>query len=250
MKRYLLILAVVVFADTVFAGTIPGAMSRETLKYSSNLSAWSVGLQLEGIIDREVDYKNMNGGTELTAAAGSVFLGYDFAPWITAFVTLGASAVEVDDAGDDSDWSDPAEKWSLGLNANIWHYEIIEPDSLKGRLTFKAVGEIARYDSEDDMFDAHWVDVSLALPLCYEVMVDYGLHESDGIYSSVIYVGPGFSFLNGRANTATEQTDFEETQTIGVVGGMDIYFARNLSFGVYGQYFKGGTVGSSLQYHF
>lgn len=250
MKKFLLILASVSCVNSVLAGIVPGAMSRETWKYSPSLSKWSVGLQAEGVIDREMNIKNMSGSEELTAAAASAFLGYDFAPWLTSFITLGASEVEVEDNGDDSDWSDPGVKWSLGVNANLWHYEIIEPDFLKGRLTLKAVGEIARYDAEDDMFDIHWVDVSASLPLCYEVLVDYGPHKSDGIYSSVIYVGPGVSIVNGRFDTGSYLYDFEEDQSVGVVGGMDIYFARNLSFGIYGQYFNGGTLGSSLQYHF
>lgn len=232
------------------AGTIPGSMPRETLTYSKSLDRFSITEGFE-VIRRKVDIDGGFGEMTLDAACAYVLLGFDILDWFTLFGTVGAAEAEIADAGTTiADFDSADLKWSVGANANLWRYDLKDPDFIAGRLSFRAVTEIARYSAEGTGCDSYWYELSVAFPLGYEMFADYGPHEPENVFSLAMYMGPGVSILDGSSDTPIGSRDFDEAESLAIVGGLELYLSHNFSIGCHGVYADDGHLAGVIQYHF
>lgn len=238
------------FAIVTQAGTIPGSMPRETLVYSKSLDRIGINEGVE-VIRRKVDLDGGLGGMTLDAVCVYAMVGYDILSWLTVFGTFGGSEAEIRGAGVTlTDFDDAGLKWSIGVNANLWHYKVKEPDFIAGRLSLRAVTEFSRYSADDTGRDIHWNELSLAFPFSHEMFADYGPHRPENMFSLAFYLGPGLSILDGSAGLPIGKYDFDEKESLAVVAGIEFYLARNFSIGCHGQYADDGRIAGVIQYHF
>ena len=211
----------------------------ESLFEGEMLDRWSVGIDFMQV-HRKV---TLDGGQEqrLRARVYSFQLGMDLVPWLMAYGTAGASQAELGDAAlrDES----PGFKWSGGLRVNWWHVDVADPTFLAGRLSFQSSAEFAQYQSRADV---HWNEGYADLTVHYEVFVDTAERIEQYPYSVVWFGGPAVSTLKGKAGAR----DFSEANTLGAVGGLDLYLSHNLALGAQIEYLGTSTFGASLRYHF
>lgn len=248
MKK-VLFSAVIVAACSVLsvsAATIPSTLPRHTLLYSSTLESISVGI-MASTGKRSIELNDSGSETVLEAESGSLLLGYDFASWLTGFTTLGAGRLKTD--GDDA-FADSGFKGSLGLSANLWRTDITHPEFMEGTLSFKSVIEYKQLTSSGSRTEYEWSEMTLAVPLFYEMFADYGQSSSELVYSLVLYAGPCFSSVDGSITSGGRDADFSEADNLGITAGTDLYFADNLALGCQFQIFEDTEITAGLFYHF
>lgn len=235
------------------SATLPGGITDDYL-HTMNLEKVSVGFNFEDI-ER---YVEIDGGMDiqqtLSATSYSLFLGYDLQPWFTAFGTLGQTESDADITGTEAD-DDRLLKWSLGLNGNLYKWDFRAPRALMGdRLTIKCFAEYAHYQKDQDGGEVEWNDTVLALPIAYERYERNPKVEHDELFRLAIFVGPILSLVDGTIEYAVGSLDFEQSESLGLVAGADVYFTSSVSVG--GQVQMYDTDGddiharASFRYHF
>jgi hypothetical protein len=248
----ILTVAMALQSGSLWAATFPGANNRDSLMSAESLGRLSIGVDYEAI-KRDILVGPAGAQIEdlIEARAVDGYLGVDITDWLTPFVTLGASAVL--DAGTD-EYADYTFKWSAGLNFNIWHYDIVSPDFLAGRLSIETIAEYASYASDDVRFEGdnvEWSDTTVALPFCYELFEDLSPLADKSLRKSLnLYVGPAFSAVDGTFISGSNETKFQEDQQFGFMGGGDIFFAEKLSIGAHVRVFGEVSVTGALRFHF
>ena len=231
----------------VLAATLTASDSRDTLFTQQSLDNLSIGGVVESL-KRDMQYDN-GGKTKLEAFNYYGYVGYDFLQWLTLFGTLGgcqAKSTEYDTFGNGK------VKWSAGLNLKIWHFDIYDPSWMAGRCSIRAMGEYSQYQSgNSDTTRLKWQDIYASVTLNYEVFVSRMDDTESYPYSLLLYVGPAFSKVDGKRETAMQNYDFSEAHNIGIAAGADLFASHNLSIGAQLQYyFDQPTLSASVMYNF
>ncbi|MFA5042500.1 MAG: hypothetical protein WC381_02475 [Kiritimatiellia bacterium] len=231
----------------IMAATLSASDSRETLVTQQSLDNLSVGGVFESL-KRDVKYDN-GGKTKLDAFNYYGYVGYDFLEWLTLFGTLGgcqAKSTELDAR------ADAKVKWSAGLNLKLWHFDIYDPSWMAGRCSIRALGEYSQYQSGNtDTTRLEWQDLYASVTLNYEVFVARMDDIDKYPYSLLLYVGPAFSKVDGKRETAAQNYDFSEAHNLGIAAGVDLFASHNLSIGGQLQYyFDQPTLSASVMYNF
>jgi len=231
----------------IMAATLSASDSRDTLFTQQSLENLSIGGVFEAL-KRDMQYDN-GGKTKLEAYNYYGYVGYDFLQWLTLFGTLGgcqAKSTEYDTLGN------AKVKWSAGLNLKIWHFDIYDPSWMAGRCSIRAMGEYSQYQSgNSDTTRLKWQDLYASVTLNYEVFVSR-MDDTDSYpYSLLLYVGPAFSKVDGKRETAAQSYDFSEAHNVGIAVGADLFASHNLSIGGQLQYFfDEPTLSASVMYNF
>lgn len=220
--------------------------SRESLFQSNDLYPFSVGMDYKDL-SRDIQW-NGGGETTLEGRNVSAFIGVDIFPWLTLFGTAGLNEAEVDGGGEGS--SDPL--FSIGSDVNLWQYDLKNPEFIEGRLSLRGGFEAAFADFNDERAgDGNWTELDASLTANYEIYVADIKDLKRVPYSLVLYVGPLLSKLDGEVGSGDAQRDFEESTSLGVGYGVNLFIASNLSTGFHVQSFDGNmSWRSSLRYRF
>ncbi len=169
------------------------------------------------------------------------FLGYDVLPWMAVFGTLGRSQAKQENGT----WGNEGNKWSLGLNANFWHYDN-DPKQMVWRLSLKGMAEYSQYESGEGHDQIEWHEIFAALPLNYYILFEKNWADWSDLHGISFYAGPAISYLDGRI----ADTDFSEENKVGLIGGVEIYVWEKVFVGCALEYFDDVMVNASLHYHF
>lgn len=213
----------------------------------SEPGAWQVGLVYENL-SRPVE---LNGAElDLRGDIGDVAVGFSPWPWFLLYGQIGASQ-----AGLDGAMTEKAEFGAgglLGARANLWQlYEGVQKTAW--RVTLQLAGQYAyRTTADDGEGDLQWGETLVMLPLDYHLSFartfrNYYMAEFQGFD---LYVGPAYSKVDGTWTRGDTETDFEEIQSLGVVGGAELWLLENLSFGARADWFDGTTLQLTVRYRF
>lgn len=245
MKNHtlLVIFTILVAASArLHAGTVSSSISSESLVTAPPVEAVSVGLNYDQG-KRKVRDNATDIGT-LESRAYSVLLGYDVVNWCTLFATLGRSEARLSER---NGFGDGKVKWSIGLNANLWHVNIDEPPLFAGRISIKPSLEYSQNNSTIDNKTVKWTDVTGALFLNYEKTIDDPKYNLTEFYGYTVYAGPAFSVIDGKTGNGSS---FKESTNVGVIGGLDIFIRKNVSLGAQVQSFDEMSFSGNFRYHF
>ncbi len=243
MKMTVTMLIAAMQASILLGATLPGAITRNPLVRDNPSERLSVGVTYEEI-EREVDFDN-GPNALLEADSAALYVGYDVLPWLTIFATAGGSQLDGNGIID----TDRKLKASLGVCAYMWEGDVLEPIFMAGRISIKPMAEIARYSSDSEVGDTVWTDASAALLLGYEKFDRYPTSPRGVQTSLALYIGPAVSYVSGEIDTIAGDIDFEQDELFGVMGGVDIFLAPSVSFGVEFSHYGDATIGASLRFH-
>jgi len=246
MKKMLMVAVLVGFAGQVQAETFPGSITREPLVRGRVSERLSVGLGYDRI-ERDIKFSDGTGTDVLEADAASGYVGYDLLPWLTTYVTAGGTSLR----GDRWNESDYALRLGGGVTAYLWESDVLTPTFAAGRISLKAMAEVVRHETDTAAGSSDWLSLGAALPIGYEIFDQYPASKSGLATSLALYVGPMVSVLDGDLAVSPGLTrGFEEDQSLGVVAGVDVYFAPPVSVGFKALFFDGVTTGATLRFHF
>lgn len=233
-------------AGLVVAGTFPGSISREPLVRGSISDRLSVGVSYERVrrgID--VDGVPLTGDFEADHLRG--YLGYDMLPWMTVFVSAGATELK------GGTWSDTDYDLSVsaGLHGYLWEGDVLTPAFAAGRMSIKATMEIGRYSADSNAGGSDWIEFVAALPFGYEIFERYPVGKSGLSTSLALYAGPAFSYLDGDVAVLPGVTSsFSSDQELGALAGADVYFSPVVSIGGYALIMDEVSYGATARFHF
>lgn len=232
----------VAYASNLSANSLSESLSGESLIVPPPVEAVSFGLNYdEG--KRQINYGSKN-IEELYSRSYSFYIGYDITKWCTVFATVGSSSAKL---SENQNFQDGKTKWSIGVNANLWHIEIENPTLFTGRISLKPAIEFAQCNSGANNETLKWTDISGALFLAYEKRIDDPKYSLMEFYGYSLYAGPALSLISGTKNN---EDDFNEERSLGLIGGLDFFITQNLSIGGQVQSFDEISFGGNIRYHF
>ena len=246
MKRIALKAASVCAVSCLFAGTAGAATQidtgqRESLAKSDNLFPLVVGFDVEEESNRDVEWDG-GGSGEFGSRSYVAHVGFGVLPWLNVFGTVGQV-----EAKTEGDYGDGEMRWSLGASANLFQYDIVDPEFLEGRLSFRAEAEMIRADFEADEQGGEWRELAAAATVNYEIFVDR-VDTTDRVpYSLAIFAGPAYSNIDGEIDGGG---DFESDTEWGLAFGADLFVSHNLSLGLHVERFNDYGYRAGFRYRF
>ena len=244
--RCMAIAAIVLVASFAQAATFPGSISREPLMRGNVSDRLSIGLAYDRI-QRDIQFKDNLGQAELKADSISGYVGYNVLPWLTTFVTAGATSLR----GEQWSTRDYALRVSTGLSAYFWEGDVLSPAFAAGRISIKGTAEVIRHETDTNAGTSDWVEFVAALPIGYEIFDRYPASRSGVNTSLALYAGPAVSLLNGDLAVAPgRMRGFKQDQAFGAVAGVDVFFVPSVSVGFNALILDQVSTGVSLRFHF
>jgi len=215
-----------------------GAVSpRESLFRAESLELWTVGVAGEKQ-ERGIEAGNL--GVEVLESMRLYgTLSCDVLSWLAICVGAGQTELEEDSA---SGHENGEFMWMSGLRMNIFEHEVFDPYFLACLCRVQATASYWAYESELSGETVDWQEWRYATAFQVEFFVDDSRNDR-GVcpYSTVFSVGPVYSDIDG---------DFEEDKALGVLLGLDLKLAGNLSVGWESRLFDDATHGVNVAFHF
>lgn len=228
------------------AATPSPGRPRDSFLVSQNLFPLRVGVDIKAE-KRDVKFDDGYVG-ELRARHYTGYLGYDVTSWATLFATIGTTETEWNE---NDSYSDAGLAMSAGFHLALWHINISQPEFITGRLSLALAGEYAHKQSGAATAKARWSEYFGALYAGYELYVNDPPERGDMPYGMMLFVAPCVSRLDGkRTGDGLPDMDFDEQDMFGVLGGIEVYIAYNLSVAGQVQYIGQPGFTGSLRYQF
>jgi hypothetical protein len=225
--------AALVSTSTTFAGGADAP--RDTVVTADNLSRLVIGGGAERL-KREIDLTDGSGSDVLDARNYFGYAGIDLLHWLT--LMGGGGQVEAK-SGAGNDYGDADTSWMAGAAVGLLAHPIRTPEYLAGTLRIDAQYAHWSYEADMAMDTVEWTEDRAALIASMEFPVEHAFADSDSIpFSTVLSVGPVYSVIDGEMPGARpgSRVDFEETDSMGLLCGLDIKFASNWSAGWQGRW--------------
>jgi len=207
---------------------------------------WQVGLVYTHL-SRSVDMGNIE--ESLRGDLVDVGVGVNPWPWLLLYGQVGASKAQLDAIREEP--SNGA-GGLLGARVNLWQlYEGVQETSW--RVTLQIAGQYAYRTSEDDGDgDLQWGEMLVMMPLKYHLTFARTFRNifMSEFQSVSCYAAPAFSSLNGTWTRREVETDFDESESFGLVAGVDLWLLENLSFGARVDWFDSTTLQLNVLYRF
>jgi hypothetical protein len=180
------------------------------------------------------------------------FISYDILPWLS--VNAGAGQAELKPVPTDG-YEDAEDLWTVGAGLNLWEYDIKDPSFMACRLRVQA--QLSYWDQDAEIAEQHteWEEWRFATTVSAEFFTgpfggDTTLHP----YSIVFFVGPLLSEIDFESCAVLSPTlpdnSLHEDRTVGVLGGVDVKLAHNLSFGWEARAFEDVSHSFNVAFHF
>ena len=210
-------------------------MGREYLVNSDPLDHWSIGI-FGGAGKRSIKLESGT-KTDLDITRGMVYVGYDILSWVTPFAALG---VANSDMGSTSSDSSSEFAYGIGVNLKLLNQEIMDPNLMIDVLRINA--DIYYNGSQTERIGntITWGEISssLTIGLINDTRANkFMFPESIGIYAGPIY-------------SHYISSDFDTTDEVGLLAGLDMFFTKRTSFDISIQLFNETTVNGSLNIRF
>lgn len=170
------------------------------------------------------------------------YIGYDVFNWLTVYGTTGQNKSRFDSLP----YSSGDSEYGFGIAVNLLNYEMMDPTLhhhfLFDRIRINLGGQYTRtsgswqyYPYTDD-----WQEVYAWLTL--SIVNDISGNKLYTPLSIAITAGPVFSDIQGK--------NIDETDTLGVMAGIEIYFSKTLSIDVSIEKFEKEQISGGIHIRF
>lgn len=213
----------------------------------SEPGAWQVGLDYSHLARPVLlDGAEANLEADLAEAA----LGFSPWEWLLLYGRAGAALGRLEEVMAED--ADAGAGGVLGARVNLW--QLFEGEQATAwRVTLQLAGQYAYRSSADGgEGEIEWGETLVMLPLDYHLSFartfrNFFMSEFQSLH---FYVGPAFSALDGTWTRAGTEIEFEESESFGVVGGLELWLLENLAFGAHADWFDGATLHVTVRYCF
>jgi len=219
MKKYATLCCLVLL---VCVSTPPAALAvflgnsdygKEYLVGVEDLSKWTTGLYYENIT-RDVYYQFAT-ASKMEINRTMLYLGYDFIPWMTTYVTAGSCATEIDNVEPYRDDT----VYGFGMHFNLLDHDILDPTLFENAIRINAAWEYTM-NNADIPNAGNWRELQLSLT--FSLINDI---EGNSLYlpkAIAIYAKPIMSDI--------QVGDMNEEEKVGFGAGLEVFYSERISF--------------------
>jgi hypothetical protein len=214
-----------------------------SLTSAENLSRLSVGVGWDAD-QRPVTTGSAAPDGRLESNSLYGWAGLDLCAWMTIKGGYGVTEAKEMPYGD---YGDSENMWVLGVVANLWEHKITQPSYAASVLRLRA--SYMHWDHEAGVGDGlmSWEEDRLSLVFAAEFIVQHALDNAENMpFSTVFTIGPTLSRIDGDSSSSASiavpgdgDVSFEETEDVGLLIGIDLKLAPNLSVGWEGRLIDG-----------
>lgn len=234
------------------SGAFASRNFQEDRSADAALVTWSDPIQWEaGIVYKHLVRSVRLGNLDdvLNGEIVDVAIGVNPWPWLLLYGQAGISKPELDSMREST--SNGA-GGLLGARVNVWQlYQGLQQTSW--RLTLQAAAQYAyRTGADEGDGDLQWGETLIMLPLRYHLTFARSFRNvfMTEFQSVSAYAGPAFSSLDGTWTRHDVEQDFEEEESFGIVGGVDLWLLENLSLGARVDWFESTSYQLMIHYRF
>lgn len=207
---------------------------REYLVSQKEHAKWSCGIFVSGR-HREVSRNGFIYDFETGSFFG--YLGYDIVPWLTLFGAAGATEAELSN-GSTSD--DSNAEFMAGFNANILDQSILDPLLMEDRFTVNASAYASVGSADFAHEDATWMEINAQLTASL-------INDLDG---SKVFWPEAIAVFGGPVYSDFESDSFDEENTFGLTGGIEVFFTKRVSMNAGVESFEDSSYFSGVHVRF
>jgi opacity protein-like surface antigen len=164
------------------------------------------------------------------------YLGYDVLDWLTVYAIGGANESNTEG----TEGGDSESELGLGFRVNVLNHFIREPVPAEDIIRMNMGVEYVRSSFDNGFASSDWGEFSVALTVALVNTIDgnkYFWPESIAIYA-----GPIYSAINGD--------EFEADDTVGVIGGLELYLTDTITLDLQVKYFNETSVAGGVNFRF
>jgi hypothetical protein len=216
MKKNIGVACIVTFLlvgsfSVIVAGPVSSSnLGREYVISDSDLRSWSFGLYANS---SERGLKPV-GSAKLERTMG--YIGYDFVPWLTTYVTAGLGKASINPASGDNQFN-----YGLGAHLNLIDKEILDPTLYEDRVRVTAglqyIAATAKYINTDTRFDEFSGSLILTLINDLEGNKDF-IPNSLGLFGGLLY-----------STFVTDKENLKADGNVGFTVGFEIYYTESVA---------------------
>jgi opacity protein-like surface antigen len=217
---------------------MPVGRSNEGIDYLFKdpvLSRFTAGVY-GGEVNREIKFKHSSFETEMKSTRGTAYLGFSLLKWLSVYAVAGQNTAEISGMGE----ADGEAIYGGGMSINLLNHFLREPVPMEDAFRLN-LGLQTLTTEADFVFDTFkWREISGALTLS---IINHTTGNKEYTPESIaLYVGPAFSYVSSD--------DFETKNTVGVVGGLEIFFTDSFAIDFRVEYFEktSGSIGLNLHF--
>lgn len=234
MKKFatlccLVLLASAFVPSTAFAVFLGNSdYGKEYLVGVEDLSKWTTGLYYENM--RRDVYYQLSAASQMKLTRAMLYVGYDFIPWITTYLTAGSCDTQITgtEIGDDS-------SYGFGMHFNLLDHDILDPTLFENAIRINAAWEYT-FNSAQFPNTGSWRELQLSMTV--SVVNDI---EGNSLYlpkAIAIYAKPILSDI--------QFGDMNEEEKMGFGAGLEVFYSERVSFHVGMLSFGGNSMTAGL----
>jgi opacity protein-like surface antigen len=164
------------------------------------------------------------------------YLGYDILDWLTFYAIGGANESNTEG----TEGGDSESELGLGFRVNVLNHFIREPVPAEDTIRINMGVEYVRSSFDNGYASSDWDELTGALTVAL-------VNHTDGnkYYwpeSIAIYAGPIYAAINGD--------EFETDDSLGVIGGLELYLTDTITLDLQVKYFKETSVAGGVNFRF
>lgn len=186
---------------------------KEYLVGVEDLSKWTAGLYYE-TVTRDVYYRYST-ASPMELDRTMLYVGYDFIPWITTYITAGSCDTEIDNT---APYRDDL-SYGFGMHFNLLDHDILDPTLFENSIRINAAWEYTM-NNADFPNTGNWRELQLSLTL--SIVNDI---EGNSLYlpnAIAIYAKPILSDI--------QFGDMNEEEKMGFGAGLEVFYSERVSF--------------------
>jgi len=198
-------------AKAVFLGN--SDFGKEYLLGVEDLSKWCGGIYVESM-NRKVGYNGLSQTMELDRSM--LYVGYNFMPWITTYITAGSGPVSLTN---DPDPFDGDTSMGVGMHFNLLDHDIMDPTLFENSIRINGRCEYT-FNSIDGLGIGEWQEIQISLTL--SIIND--------LNANILYLPKAIGLFAGPVFSDILFGDIDEETKTGAFAGMEVYYSERVSF--------------------
>jgi hypothetical protein len=213
-------------AVTAIAAPLPTSnLGREYYVSAPDLKQWSGGLYVDSM-ERKLAPVGMSSSDKVKYSRDMGYIGYDFIPWITSYLTVGVGSVKI---GQNAKNSNSGVQAGLGVHFNLMDKDILDPTLYEDKIRVTAG---LQYIAAKPEFDPNGNGVGKKKIKFDELSGSIIVSLVNDVEGSKLFSPFGLSIFGGLlySDLMTDAHNVDEDAKIGLTAGLEIFYTETVSF--------------------
>jgi len=150
----------------------------------------------------------------------AAYVGYDMVRWLTTYAVFGQSKTRLDDF----EYGSSKALYGLGIRFNLLEQEILDPTLFEDTIRVHGSVQYVATGGEFLREEMNWRELDAALIL--SIVNEVEGNKDYLPFAIAVFVGPLYSNITSNDDLQ------EEGDTLGIIGGLEVFYTQRVSFDV------------------